>query len=231
MRSATAANARLDRSTHCRKGRHPRFLAIAVSNSPIRKGICLRDLTPGNKRPSSLLEEAITSSQLEGAATTSRVARSMLRSGRKPANRYERMILNNYHGLEYVREIRDRRMSPALLLDLHRVLTEETLEDPEQAGRLRTASDDVVVHAPDGTILHDPPAAETIGHGLRHPDRTYTIRSHRTSHRVVYQTARTDLLHLVELGLMEKEKIKRTFVFRFVSDLERRLRRLGSRGT
>ena len=33
----------------------------------------------------SLIEEAITSSQLEGAATTRRVAKEMIRVGRKPA--------------------------------------------------------------------------------------------------------------------------------------------------
>ena len=42
---------------------------------------------------SSLIEEAITSSQLEGAATTRRVAREMLRSGRRPRDRSERMIV------------------------------------------------------------------------------------------------------------------------------------------
>jgi hypothetical protein len=45
---------------------------------------------------SSLIEEAITSSQLEGAVTTRRVAKEMLRCGRKPSDRSERMILNNF---------------------------------------------------------------------------------------------------------------------------------------
>src|SRR5262249_48838036 len=40
-----------------------------------------------------------------------------------------------------------------------------------------------------------------IGHATRHPDANYTIASHRASHRVVYQTARADLLRLEELGL------------------------------
>ncbi len=45
---------------------------------------------------SSLEEEAITSSQLEGAATTRRVAKEMIRSGRPPRNESERMIVNNF---------------------------------------------------------------------------------------------------------------------------------------
>jgi Fic family protein len=44
---------------------------------------------------SSLVEEAITSSQLEGASTTRKVAKEMIRSGREPLDRSERMILNN----------------------------------------------------------------------------------------------------------------------------------------
>ena len=36
----------------------------------------------------------------------------------------------------------------------------------------------------------------------KHPDLVYTIASHRRSHRVTYQTARTDLLGLAALGLL-----------------------------
>jgi Fic family protein len=50
----------------------------------------------------SLIEEAITSSQLEGAATTRRVAKDMIRSGRRPIDRDERMILNNYNAMQYI---------------------------------------------------------------------------------------------------------------------------------
>ena len=43
----------------------------------------------------SLLEESITSSQLEGAATTREIAKEMIRNGRQPRDRGERMIFNN----------------------------------------------------------------------------------------------------------------------------------------
>ena len=42
----------------------------------------------------SLMEEAIRSSQLEGATTSRRVAKELLRSGREPRDRSERMISN-----------------------------------------------------------------------------------------------------------------------------------------
>ncbi|MDR1895786.1 MAG: hypothetical protein LBR10_03240 [Prevotellaceae bacterium] len=45
---------------------------------------------------SSIMEEAIASSQMEGAATTRKVAKDMLRKSEKPKNKGQQMILNNY---------------------------------------------------------------------------------------------------------------------------------------
>ncbi len=62
-----------------------------------------------------------------------------------------------------------------------------------------------------------------VGHAVRHPDATFTIDGHQTSHRVVYETARTDLLHLVERGYLEQSKIGRKLNFSPVRNLERLL--------
>src|ERR1700733_43978 len=48
----------------------------------------------------SLMEEAITSSQLEGAATTREVAKEMIRTGRPPRDKDERMIANNFSTMQ-----------------------------------------------------------------------------------------------------------------------------------
>ena len=85
----------------------------------------------------SLMEEAIRSSQLEGATTSRRVAKEMLRSGREPKNRSERMIANNYRALQFMREGMGEQLSPEAVLELHRIVTEGTLDDPEAAGRLQ----------------------------------------------------------------------------------------------
>ena len=61
----------------------------------------------------------------------------------------------------------------------------------------------------------------------KHPDQLYTIHSHRTSHNVTYQTARTDLLKLTELGLLHMTKHGRSFTFRPAKNIEKRLRDLG----
>ena len=106
----------------------------------------------------SLIEEAITSSQLEGASTTRKVAAAMLRSGRKPRDHSERMIFNNYRAMEHLRSLRAVHLAPEHVLELHRMLTEQTLEDPHDAGRYRTNDEVHVVDMRDNTILHAPPA-------------------------------------------------------------------------
>ena len=52
---------------------------------------------------SSMMEESIASSQIEGAATTTKEAKRMLRDNVDPKNRSERMILNNYRAMEFIR--------------------------------------------------------------------------------------------------------------------------------
>lgn len=111
----------------------------------------------------SLMEESITSSQLEGAATTRRVAKELLRSGRDPQNKSERMIWNNYQAMNFVRDHRDSDLTPALVRELHDLVTAGTLDDPRDGGRIQTPGDlRVHIAAPDGETLHQPPPAEEL---------------------------------------------------------------------
>lgn len=87
---------------------------------------------------SSLIEEAITSSQLEGAATSRRVAKEMIRSGRKPKDLSETMILNNYRAMRRIVEIRDEDFTPGLVCEIHRIVTDGTLENPSAAGVIQS---------------------------------------------------------------------------------------------
>lgn len=107
---------------------------------------------------SSLIEEAITSSQLEGAATTRKVAAAMLRSGRKPRDLSERMIFNNYRAMEHLRLLRQEKLTPDRVLELHRMLSEDTLDDPKDVGCYRRNDDVQVVDVRDNTALHMPPS-------------------------------------------------------------------------
>lgn len=108
----------------------------------------------------SLIDEAITSSQLEGAATTRKVAKEMIRQKREPRDKSEKMIVNNYLAMERIREERSKKLTPTFVFELHHILIEGTLENPRKAGVFREDSDNVVVTDDrDGTIIHVPPPA------------------------------------------------------------------------
>jgi Fic family protein len=110
----------------------------------------------------SLIEESITSSQLEGASTTAEVARDMIRSGRRPTDRSERMILNNFMAMRFVQENCGSELTPSFVFELHRLVTDGTLEDADRAGRFRTTGDNIVVSDPYGNTLHTPPHASEL---------------------------------------------------------------------
>jgi Fic family protein len=99
---------------------------------------------------------------MEGAATTRDVAKAMIRSRRPPRDRSERMILNNFLTMQRIRELRDQPLTPQLVLDLHRLVSEDTLDDPADAGRLRRPGQDVVVDDAYGTVFHVPPPADEL---------------------------------------------------------------------
>lgn len=317
----------------------------------------------------SLIEESFRSSQLEGASTTRQIAKEMLRTRREPRTAGERMILNNFHAMNWVRDHKDERLSVAKLLELHSLITWDTLESTDGGGRFRKPDEEVFVVDPrDGEVVHTPPDARLLpermealckfangttanepfihpvvraillhfwlahdhpfvdgngrtaralfywsmleqgywltefisisrvikkarkqydtaflyaetddndttyfllnqlkvlrgaiddlftylkkktqqvreiehrlrdrddlnhrqiallGYVLRHPDARLTIEGHRTSHRVVYQTARTDLLSLVQHGFLEQGKIGKKMYFTAVRDLARKMK-------
>jgi len=113
----------------------------------------------------SLIEEAIRSSQLEGATTSRRVAKELLRSGREPRDRSERMIANNYRAIQFMREEMGDELAPQAVLELHRILTDGTLDDPGMAGRLQLPGEERVAvydRDDDGAPIHRPPPAEQL---------------------------------------------------------------------
>jgi Fic family protein len=137
-----------------------RYLSEADRDLSGRVPIPEQLMNPGTRdryRISASIEEAITSSQLEGASTTRKVAAEMLRSGRKPTDRGEQMIFNNYQAIRFIREIAEHPLTPDAVLRLHRIVTERTLDDPSDAGRLRTSDETAVVDGKTGEVLHQPP--------------------------------------------------------------------------
>ena len=113
---------------------------------------------------SSLMEEAITSSQLEGAVTTRVEGKQLLRSGREPRDNSERMIVNNYRAMQYIREHVHDPLTPAMVKDIHVIVTDATLDDQGVAGQLRGGEDRrvAVVDVRDGQVVHMPPQASSL---------------------------------------------------------------------
>ena len=111
---------------------------------------------------SSIMEEAIASSQMEGASTTRKVAKEMLRKQAKPKDKSQQMIVNNYNTIRFLSDHKNEDLSPKLLLDIHRQITEKTLENHEDEGRFRTDDNIVVMDGISGDIAHTPPSYKYI---------------------------------------------------------------------
>jgi len=109
---------------------------------------------------SALMDEAIASSQLEGAATTRGVAKAMLRAGRKPRSHGELMIMNNWLTMQYLREHRTAELTPGMLKELHAIVTKGALENPREEGQFRTRDDIIVEYKHEK--VHTPPPSSVL---------------------------------------------------------------------
>ncbi len=105
---------------------------------------------------SLVMEEAISSSQLEGASTTRKVAKEILVSDKKPKTQDEQMIVNNYFLMKEIQRIKDNELSVDMILNLHKIATNKTHDNGNIAGELRTTND-IVIMDMDDNILHQPP--------------------------------------------------------------------------
>lgn len=121
------------------------------------------DATRQQYLTNSLMVEAIESSILEGAATTRPEAKKILREGKKPKNTSERMIVNNYRTIRQLKELRDQPLSRDLILEIHREITQGTLDSRQDETEFRTCDDIVVGSKSDPTrIYHYPPECAKI---------------------------------------------------------------------
>ena len=111
---------------------------------------------------SSLMEEAIYSSIMEGASTTRVVAKDMLRKKKSPQNKSQQMIANNYNTIQYIVEHKDEPLTEEALLHIHRLMTEKTMDNPEDAGRFRINDKVVVADMVEGDIIYTPPSFQEI---------------------------------------------------------------------
>lgn len=108
----------------------------------------------------ALIEEALFSSIIEGAFSTLARARELIVGGKRPRDTSDQMIANNARVMRYVLEQRGAPCSIELMHALHRLVTEKTLEYPEQAGRFR--DDLVYIYNTQGEVIYTAPPAETV---------------------------------------------------------------------
>ncbi len=115
-----------------------------------------------------IMEEAIASSQLEGANTTRKVAKLMILENRKPRNNSEQMIYNNYMAMMRVEEVLyNRPLNINTLFDLHSILVNDTINISD-IGRLRKDKDNIVVSDPATDIIyHIPPSEQFLKKEIR----------------------------------------------------------------
>lgn len=111
---------------------------------------------------SSLMEEAISSSQMEGASTTRKVAKNMLRKNISPRSRSEQMIFNNYETICFIVENKDRPLTSELLLQIHALMTNKTLDSNDDEGCFRKNDNIVVANNVTNEIVHIPPSFTEI---------------------------------------------------------------------
>jgi len=142
----------------------------------------------------SLIEEAITSSQLEGAATTRKVAKEMLRQKRKPRDKSEKMIVNNYHAMQFINEIAQETLTVKHVLELHKIVTEGTFDGEGAEGKLRTTDDVYVGDQRDATVIHQPPKAEELEDRLQN---ICNFANDENASRFVHPVVRAILLHFM----------------------------------
>ena len=108
----------------------------------------------------SLLEEAIASSQVEGAATTTDVAKELVKANRKPKNESEQMIMNNFRAIREIENRLEEDLSVELILDIHQIMCANTTAD-KYVGSFRNHPIHVVNHI-DSEVAFTAPNHEEV---------------------------------------------------------------------
>jgi Fic family protein len=102
------------------------------------------------------------------------------------------MILNNYHAMQFIREYRKDPLTPSIVLELHKILAEKTLDHPKDAGKYRTETDDVHVVDGVGDVLYTPPNAKELPERM---ERLCRFANSSASDMFIHPVIKAILLH------------------------------------
>jgi len=111
---------------------------------------------------SSLIEESISSSQIEGANTTRKKAKEMIQLEKKPKSKSEIMIMNNFITMKHIVQNKKKDLTPENILYVHKLISSQTLDDPKDEGKFRDNDEVHVVDYTKGEIVHNPPPKEEL---------------------------------------------------------------------
>lgn len=111
---------------------------------------------------SSLIEESISSSQIEGANTTRKKAKEMIKLEKKPKSKSELMIMNNFITMKYIVQNKEKDLTTENILYIHKLITNETLDSAEEEGCFRKSDDIHVVDYTKSEIVHTPPLKKDL---------------------------------------------------------------------
>jgi len=110
----------------------------------------------------SLVDEAFYSSVIEGAFSTIKRMRELVAGRDTPQDHSEQMIFNNYKAMQFIFEQKHQDISIDLILQLHQIITDKTLDKGQEefAGKFR--DDQVYIQDPSGHVIYTPPTAQQI---------------------------------------------------------------------
>jgi Fic family protein len=112
-----------------------------------------------------ITEEAIASSQLEGAHTTRKIAKQMIKEKKEPKTFGEKMIFNNFNTMKAIQEkYKDEKLSLDILFDMHKTLTKDVMEKESEQGNFRANEDKIVIQKGDdqSVISYVAPSVEFV---------------------------------------------------------------------
>lgn len=96
------------------------------------------------------IEEAITSAIYEGAHSTRAQAEKLIASGERPKNKDEWMLINNFTAMKWVKNNKQTALTKDIILQLHQIVTENTLEGDDVNFKGKFRNDRVFVGPHEG---------------------------------------------------------------------------------
>ncbi len=145
---------------------------------------------------SLISEESISSAQLEGAATTTKVAKKMLNEERAPKNKSERMIINNFLLMKKAISSKNRELSSELILEFHKIAVAEVAESNAIAGEFRNTNDITVAEINTGDTLWTPPCFKEIEKHIKLLSN-FANENHEDGNNFIHPVVKGIILHFI----------------------------------